>query len=298
MEINKAVQKLSILDQYNNNKTWDQINIVNEDILNHFWKSFVQRRRTQARTTGKCVTAIRNWITFVENQSIVLHKLPEVQCSMETQAQSRQDSVIRHSHEIDPHLDIPMRVLSIDEENVMLKTAIEYCKNNVLTFEESMLFLTTYKNTKQRMMRGETFLKRKFCDRVVNNKEGPHRKWSLTTLKVKTNHSHVENTDYLLISPMGQKKKSERKSMSGCYRHYCVHRCPVFWIAVTTLLHTMKASDDSTIPRELSRCGDSDLGYLPERAHANYKSRLSRNQALFLNPKLRDHIIEKLTQCR
>jgi len=54
----------------------------------------------------------------------------------------------------------------------------------------------------------------------------------------------------------------------------------------------------STISRELSRCADSNLGYLPDKAHANYKSRLSRNKALFLNPKLRDYVIEKLTQDR
>ena len=36
-----------------------------------------------------------------------------------------------------------------------------------------MLFLTTHANTKQRMSKGETLIKRKFVDRVVNNKEGP-----------------------------------------------------------------------------------------------------------------------------
>ena len=95
---------------------------------------------------------------------------------MTTQAQGRSDSVCRKMHEIDPHLDMPMRVLSIDEENMILKTAVEYYKNKVLTFEQSMLFLTTHTITKQRMIRGETLFNRKFADRVVNNKEGPHRK--------------------------------------------------------------------------------------------------------------------------
>ena len=89
----------------------------------------------------------------------------------------------------------------------------------------------------------------------MNNKEGPHRKWSLTTLIEKTTYSHVENTDYLLIPPMGKKVKKERKSMSGCYRHYCMCRCPAFWMAVTTLLCTIKASDD-----ELNLCADTRKG--------------------------------------
>ena len=36
LEINKAACKVSILDQHNNNKTWEQINIVNEDALIFF----------------------------------------------------------------------------------------------------------------------------------------------------------------------------------------------------------------------------------------------------------------------
>ena len=38
LEINKAACKVSILDQHNNNKTWEQMNIFNEDFLNVFWK--------------------------------------------------------------------------------------------------------------------------------------------------------------------------------------------------------------------------------------------------------------------
>ena len=98
-----------------------------------------------------------------------------------------------------------MRVLSIDEENLLLKTAVEHYKKNVLTFEESMLFLTTCTKTKQIMIRCETLIKCKICDRVMNNKEGPYRKWSLTTLLEKMAYSHFENTDYLLIPPMKQK---------------------------------------------------------------------------------------------
>ena len=58
---------------------------------------------------------MKNWIAYVEKLKINLHKLPEVKCSMETQAQGRQDSVIMLSHGIDPHDDIPMLVLSIEE---------------------------------------------------------------------------------------------------------------------------------------------------------------------------------------
>ena len=100
---------------------------------------------------------MHNWITYVEKLKINLQKLPEVKCSTETQAQGRQDSVIRLSHKIDPYIDIPMRALSIDKKNITLKTAVEYYKNNVLTFEESMLFFTTHTNTNQRMIRCETF---------------------------------------------------------------------------------------------------------------------------------------------
>lgn len=54
----------------------------------------------------------------------------------------------------------------------------------------------------------------------------------------------------------------------------------------------------STISRELNRFKDSPLGYLPDKAHIQYKSELSRNKALFLCPKLQGFVIEKLTKDR
>ena len=54
----------------------------------------------------------------------------------------------------------------------------------------------------------------------------------------------------------------------------------------------------SNISRELRRCADDPLGYIPDRAHAMYKVRLSRNKALFLDKNLQNYIISKLTICR
>ena len=65
--------------------------------------------------------------------------------------------------------DIHMRNMSTNDENRLLQTAIEHNKNDALTFEESCLFLTTHSNTKQRLIRCESLLKRKFSDRVTNS---------------------------------------------------------------------------------------------------------------------------------
>ncbi len=54
----------------------------------------------------------------------------------------------------------------------------------------------------------------------------------------------------------------------------------------------------SNISRELKRCKDDPLGYIPDRAHAMYRANLSRNKALFLDPTLQDYVISKLTICR
>ena len=43
---------------------------------------------------------------------------------------------------------------------------------------------------------------------------------------------------------MGTKVKKETKSISGAYRHYCLHRCSVFLMDVTTLLYTKKATKE------------------------------------------------------
>ena len=126
----------------------------------------------------------------------------------------------------------------------MLKNAVEHYKNKVLNFEESVLFLTKYTNTKQRMIRCETLLKRKFIDLIVNNKEAPHRKWSTETSSGKTGHFYFEDANYLMMLPMGVKVKKEAKSMSGSYRRYCWCRYSVLWMAVTALLYAMKSTDE------------------------------------------------------
>ena len=54
----------------------------------------------------------------------------------------------------------------------------------------------------------------------------------------------------------------------------------------------------STISRELNRFKGQELGYLPDKAHMQYQSKLFRNKALFLCPKLQELAIEKLTKDR
>ena len=54
----------------------------------------------------------------------------------------------------------------------------------------------------------------------------------------------------------------------------------------------------SNISKELKRCDNDHLGYIPDRAHAMYKNGLARNKALFLDKKLQDYVISKLTISR
>ena len=54
----------------------------------------------------------------------------------------------------------------------------------------------------------------------------------------------------------------------------------------------------SNISRELKRCVDDPLGYIPDRAHAMYRAGLLRNKALFSDKELQDYVISKLTICR
>ena len=54
----------------------------------------------------------------------------------------------------------------------------------------------------------------------------------------------------------------------------------------------------SNISRELKRCANDPLGYMPDRAHAMYRVGLTRNKLLFLDKKLQDYVISKLTMSR
>ena len=49
----------------------------------------------------------------------------------------------------------------------------------------------------------------------------------------------------------------------------------------------------SSISRELKKCSNDSLGYMPDRAHNLYREWLSRNKALFLNEQLQDYVISK-----
>ena len=54
----------------------------------------------------------------------------------------------------------------------------------------------------------------------------------------------------------------------------------------------------SNISRELRRCANDPLGYMPDRAHTMYKNGLTRNKPLFSDKKLQDYVISKLTISR
>ena len=73
-------------------------------------------------------------------------------------------------------------------------------------------------------------------DRMVSGQN----KRSNIALDAQMLRTHV----FLQIPPHGQKIKKENKTLSGSYRHCCLHRCSVFWMSVTTLLCVLKASDD------------------------------------------------------
>ena len=73
-------------------------------------------------------------------------------------------------------------------------------------------------------------------DRIVSGQN----KRSNIALDAQMLRTHV----FLQIPPHGQKIKKENKMLSGSYRHYCLCRCSVFWMSVTTLFHALKASDD------------------------------------------------------
>jgi IS30 family transposase len=66
---------------------------------------------------------------------------------------------------------------------------------------------------------------------------------------------------------------------------------------ITTIAQELRRNK-SSISRELKRCMSDPLGYIPDRAHAIYKAGLSRNKSLFLDKKLQNYVIAKLTICR
>jgi IS30 family transposase len=55
--------------------------------------------------------------------------------------------------------------------------------------------------------------------------------------------------------------------------------------------------DPSSISRELARCKEDNLGYLPDRAQNHAKSKQKRYFGRFTNVELQEHVIEQLQNC-
>ena len=89
-------------------------------------------------------------------------------------------------------------------------------------------------------------------------------------------------------------KKYTRISLEEREKIYLLQKQDIDITAIAKALGRHK----SNISRELKKCKDDPLRYIPDRAHAMYRAGLSRNKALFLDPNLQDYVISKLTICR
>ena len=88
----------------------------------------------------KHITALQNFVRCVEKGMLIIKDIQDVKSGIASHAETRRNIVEDSIHEIDPHDDILIRVLSLDEENRVFAVALEHNDNNILTFEESMLF--------------------------------------------------------------------------------------------------------------------------------------------------------------
>lgn len=86
----------------------------------------------------------------------------------------------------------------------------------------------------------------------------------------------------------------KRLSLEEREKIYLLQRNNLSGLEIAKMLNRHK----STISRELRRFKGEELGYLPDKAHLQYKSKLSRNKERFLCNKLQELVIKKLTKNR
>ena len=209
--------------------------------IEEFFTKFVAKRlRTRNRTAQKYITCLQNFATYVEKKNIAIHELPEVKSGIATHSEVRKEAQAKNAHEFDPHDDIPERVISREDENKLINLALDYSSNKILDFSESMLFLTSFTSTTQRLIRCESLLRHNYPDFYTTSSEDPHRKWSKDTLLRKTGCNYFEKTLYLIQQPYQSKKKKESKKMTGAYRHYDLFHCSTFYLAATLLIYHEK----------------------------------------------------------
>ena len=62
---------------------------------------------------------------------LIIKDMADVKSGIASQAETRRNIVDDSIHEMDPHDDMPIRVLQLDEENRMLAVLLEHNNNNI-----------------------------------------------------------------------------------------------------------------------------------------------------------------------
>ena len=168
---------ISLSEQYQLGKGWKEIEVINVPAIEEFFTKFVAKRlRTRNKTAQKHITCLQNFATYIEKKNIAIHELLEVKSGIATHSEVRKEAQTKNAHEFDPHDDIPERVISREDENKLINLALDYSSNKILDFSQSMLFLTTFTSTTQRLIRCESLLRHNYPDFYATSSKGPHRK--------------------------------------------------------------------------------------------------------------------------
>ena len=82
---------MSVIDQLHQGVTWRDVRLVREDIVKDFFLEFIPNRIAQTRTIGKYITALQNFVTYVEKGDLIVKNLPDVKSGIASQAETRRN---------------------------------------------------------------------------------------------------------------------------------------------------------------------------------------------------------------
>ena len=162
-----------IVECHSKNIHWSKLDLIVEDAVVDFFNIVVVGLSTSGKTAEKHKHTIQKHIDMVESKPIVLNNNTRIKLALKTQKERRKLSIVSSRHAIDAHKNIPLKCLSINNENKLLNVAWNYSQFG-LSLHESLIFLSFWNTCTSTYLRFDSLHSTCFEDMCYHEEEGPN----------------------------------------------------------------------------------------------------------------------------
>ena len=138
-----------------------------------FFEKSVVEISTSNSTAKKHKYAIQKYLDVIEQKEITLKDNLKIKLSLNTQLERKKQLAISKRHATDAHSKIPLKCLSINNENKLLQVTWE-CYKHGMSMLDSLLFLSIWNICVATFLRFDILHSTCFEDIYYHEDEGPH----------------------------------------------------------------------------------------------------------------------------